>query len=100
MQATVRRALLTLESDLEPDPRLYLEAARFAMTLLDLHLADRFARAAADAASRRRRRSQAMNIVLLGRGEQAETFLREMSRTVQNVTMGDGAGGQPDLDAG
>ncbi len=46
MQATVRRALLRLESDLDPDPELYLESARHAMTLLDLDLADRFATAA------------------------------------------------------
>ncbi|WP_372517019.1 AAA family ATPase, partial [Mycobacterium montefiorense] len=35
MQATVRRALLRLESDLDPDAGLYLESARHAMTLLD-----------------------------------------------------------------
>ncbi len=46
MQSTVRRALLTLESDLPPDPELFVDAARFAMTLLDLELADRFASAA------------------------------------------------------
>ncbi|MDT5019141.1 MAG: hypothetical protein QOD39_5301, partial [Mycobacterium sp.] len=45
MQATVRRALLTLESDLPPDPELYLQSAQYAMTLLDLDLADRFATA-------------------------------------------------------
>jgi hypothetical protein len=49
MQATVRRALLSLDSDLDPDPELYLESARHAMTLLDLDLADRFATAAAQA---------------------------------------------------
>ena len=49
MQATVRRALLSLESDLDPEPELYLEAARHAMTLLDLDLADRFATAATQA---------------------------------------------------
>ena len=47
MHATVRRALLSLESDLDPEPELYLESARHAMTLLDLDLADRFATAAA-----------------------------------------------------
>ena len=46
MQSTVRRAMLTLESDLPPDPDLFVDAARFAMTLLDLELADRFASAA------------------------------------------------------
>ena len=28
MQSTVRRALLTLESDLPPDPELFVDAAR------------------------------------------------------------------------
>jgi DNA-binding CsgD family transcriptional regulator len=78
IQATVRRALLTLESDLPPDPKLYLEAARHAMTLLDLDLADRFATAAAHAGLREAVEVQAMNLVLLGRGEQAEAVLREM----------------------
>jgi DNA-binding CsgD family transcriptional regulator len=78
MQATVRRALLTLESDLPPDPKLYLEAARYAMTLLDLDLADRLATAAAHAGLREAVEVQAMNLVLLGRGEQAEAVLREM----------------------
>ena len=48
-QATVRRALLALESDLPPDPQLYLQSAQYAMTLMDLDLADRFATAAAAA---------------------------------------------------
>ena len=43
MQTTVRRALLALESDLPADPQLYLQAAQYAMTLLDLDLADRLA---------------------------------------------------------
>ena len=54
MHATVRRALLRLESDLDPDPELYLESARHAMTLLDLDLADRFATAATRAERPRR----------------------------------------------
>ncbi|BDB41486.1 MULTISPECIES: helix-turn-helix transcriptional regulator [Mycobacterium] len=78
MRATVRRALLTLESDLDPDPKLYLEAARHAMTLLDLTLADRFATAAAEAGLADAVGVRAMNLVLLGRGEQAETALREI----------------------
>jgi DNA-binding CsgD family transcriptional regulator/tetratricopeptide (TPR) repeat protein len=79
MQTTVRRALLAMESDLDPDPGLYLEAARFAMTLLDLQLAERFAAAAARCGVTEAASVQAMNMVLLGRGEQAETLLREMS---------------------
>lgn len=78
MQATVRRALLRLESDLEPEPELYLESARHAMTLLDLDLADRFATAAARAGASGAAGVRAMNLVLLGRGEEAEAALREM----------------------
>jgi DNA-binding CsgD family transcriptional regulator/tetratricopeptide (TPR) repeat protein len=78
MPATVRRALLTLESDLAPDPDLFLRSARFAMTLLDLDLADRFARAAADAGAPEAASLRAMNLVLLGRGHEAEAALREM----------------------
>jgi DNA-binding CsgD family transcriptional regulator len=79
MQATVRRALLSLESDLDPEPELCLESARHAMTLLDLDLADRFATAAAAAGAAGAAGVRAMNLVLLGRGEQAETALRDMA---------------------
>ena len=79
MQTTVRRALLTLESDLDPDPQLYLESARFAMTLLDLQLAERFASAAATSGIAEATAVQAMNNFLLGHGEEAEALLREMS---------------------
>lgn len=79
MQATVRRALLSLESDLDPDPELYLESARHAMTLLDLDLADRLATAATQAGAPGAAGVRAMNLVLLGRGEQAEDALRDMA---------------------
>jgi DNA-binding CsgD family transcriptional regulator len=79
MQATVRRALLNLESDLAPDPELYLESARHAMTLLDLELADRLATAATKSGAPGAAGVRAMNLVLLGRGEQAEAALREMA---------------------
>jgi DNA-binding CsgD family transcriptional regulator len=79
MQATVRRALLSLESDLDPEPGLYLESARHAMTLLDLDLADRFATAATQAGAPGAAGVRAMNLVLLGRGEQAEAALRDMA---------------------
>lgn len=76
MQSTVRRALLTLESDLPPDPDLFVDAARFAMTLLDLDLADRFAAAAVSAGAGEAPGVQAMNLVLRGRGDDAEKFLK------------------------
>lgn len=79
MQATVRRALLRLESDLAPDPGLYLESARHAMTLLDLDLADRLATAAAQGGAPGAAGVRAMNLVLLGRGEQAEAALRPIT---------------------
>lgn len=78
MQATVRRALLALESDLPPDPKLCLQAAQHAMTLLDLDLADRFATAAAAAGAPDAAAVRAVNLVLLGRGEQAEEVLRQL----------------------
>lgn len=78
IQATVRRALLTLESDLPPDPELFLTAARYAMTLLDLRLADRFSSAAASAGVGGAAEIKAMNLVLLGRGDRAESVLRGM----------------------
>jgi hypothetical protein len=78
MQATVRRAQLTLESDLEPDPELYLEAARHAMTLLDPDSADRFTAAAAEYGAAEAAPMRAMSMLLLGRGEQAEKILYQI----------------------
>jgi len=75
MHATVRRALLTLESDLPPDPQLFLEAARFAMTLLDLDLSDRFATAAADAGLSEAVGLRAVSLAARGHGDQADAVL-------------------------
>jgi DNA-binding CsgD family transcriptional regulator len=75
MHATVRRALLALESDLPPDPHLFLEGARFAMTLLDLDLSDRFATAAADAGAGEAVGLRAISLAGRGRGDQAEAIL-------------------------
>ena len=75
MHATVRRALLALESDLPPDPQLFLEAARFAMTLLDLELSDRFATAAADSGASEAVGLRAICLAGRGDGSQAEAVL-------------------------
>ncbi len=75
MHATVRRALLALESDLPPDPHLFLEAARFAITLLDLDLSDRFATAAADAGVSEAVSLRAISLAGRGHGEQTEEIL-------------------------
>jgi DNA-binding CsgD family transcriptional regulator len=77
-QTTVRRALLTLKSNLPPDPDLYLDAARHTMTLLDLDLAERFASAAAAAGSRDAVKVLAVNRFLAGEGSQAEEYLRDL----------------------
>ncbi len=77
--ATVRRALLTLESDLPPDPQLFLESARSAMTLLDVDLADRFARAAADAGATEATGLRGMNLAMSGRGGDAESVLSKVA---------------------
>jgi DNA-binding NarL/FixJ family response regulator len=75
MHATVRRALLALESDLPPDPDLFLEAARFAMTLLDLDLSDRFATAAAGAGAGEAAGLRAISLAGRGHGDAAEAIL-------------------------
>ena len=78
-QATVRRALLVLESDLPPDTELYLDAARHTMRLLDLDLADRFAAASAALGSVEAVELQALNSVIAGQGQRAEELLRELA---------------------
>jgi DNA-binding CsgD family transcriptional regulator/tetratricopeptide (TPR) repeat protein len=77
-QATVRRALLVLESDLAPDPGLYVEAARQTMRLLDLDLADRFAAAAVELGSVEAVELAAINRFLAGDGEKADELAREL----------------------
>jgi DNA-binding NarL/FixJ family response regulator len=49
------------------------------MTLLDLELADRFASAAVNAGSSDAPEVQVMNLVLRGRGDEAEKFLQEIT---------------------
>ncbi|WP_264014351.1 LuxR C-terminal-related transcriptional regulator [[Mycobacterium] manitobense] len=78
MQATVRRALLTLESDLPPDPQLYLQAARHELALLDPDAADRFATAAAEAGAPEAAPLRAMTMILLGCGDRAEEVLSDI----------------------
>jgi DNA-binding CsgD family transcriptional regulator/tetratricopeptide (TPR) repeat protein len=78
-QTTVRRALLVLQSDLAPNPGLYLDAARHAMRLLDLDLADRFAAAATALGSVEAVELQAINRFLAGRGAKAADLLRPLA---------------------
>jgi DNA-binding CsgD family transcriptional regulator len=77
-QATVRRALLVLESDQTSDAELFLDAARHTMRLLDLDLADRFAAAAGALGSVEAVELQAINRFLAGDGEKADELLRKL----------------------
>ncbi|WP_135451494.1 LuxR family transcriptional regulator [Mycobacterium sp. DL99] len=79
MRATVRRALLTLHSDLPPDPELYLTAARCAAVLLDPDAANRFAAAAGECGAPEAAPMRAMTLFLLSRGDDAEAVLSDIS---------------------
>lgn len=79
IQATVRRALLTLESDLPPDAALYLQAARLAMMLLDPDTAQRFTAAAAECGAAEAAPMEATIALLAGRGGEADSALRRLS---------------------
>lgn len=84
----VRRAVLILGSDLPPDPALFFEAAREAIGLADVELAERLAGAAVSAgAGADARLVHASSLSWLSRGVEAEQVL-------ESVTVGDLA---PDL---
>jgi DNA-binding CsgD family transcriptional regulator len=86
----VRRASLSLDSDLTPDADLLVRAAHGAVWLADLLLADRLAQAAIDAgAGPEANFVRAHALSWLSRGEEAETLLAEI-RTNQ-LTDGDHA---------
>jgi DNA-binding CsgD family transcriptional regulator len=80
MGSVVRRATLSLDSDLTPDAELFLKAASGAVWMGDLRLADRLAKAAirADAAPRAYfLRAHALS--WLPAGEEADAVLAELS---------------------
>lgn len=74
-QRTVVRAQLALDSDLPPDPKLFLDAGEHAMRMLDIDLAGRFAEAAAGGDPAAAARLQAHCILATQGGEQADEFL-------------------------
>lgn len=74
-QRTVVRAQLALDSDLPPDPQLFLDAGEHAMRMLDIDLAERFADAAAAGDPAAAARLQAHCILATRGGEQADEFL-------------------------
>jgi DNA-binding CsgD family transcriptional regulator len=76
IQVVVRRATLSLESDLTPDTDLLVRAAHGAVWLADLPLADRLAEAATRTGSRPEPNFvRAHALSWLGRGEEADTVL-------------------------
>ena len=76
----LRRAVLTLESDLAPDPELLLAAASSAMQLLDLKLAEALAEhAVAAGGGLRAQIAHATTIMWQQRGADAEKILVELA---------------------
>ena len=79
VRVLVRRATLSLDSDLNPDSDLLERAAHGAVWLGDLHLADRLAEAAIHAgAGPEPNFIRAHALSWLGRGEEAEVVLAEV----------------------
>jgi DNA-binding CsgD family transcriptional regulator len=79
VQVAVRRATLSLDSDLAPDADLLVSAANGAVWLADLHLADRLAEAAIRAgAGPEANLVRAHALSWLGRGQEADTTLAEI----------------------
>ena len=79
IEVVVRRATLSLDSDLTPDADLLVRAAHGAVWLADLRLADRLAEAATKAgAGAEPNFVRAHALSWLGRGEEAEAILAEI----------------------
>ena len=79
IQVVVRRATLSLDSDLTPDADLLVRAAHGAVWLADLSLADRLAEAAVRAgAGAEPNLVRAHALSWLGRGEEADAVLTEI----------------------
>ena len=83
----IPRAVLTLDSDLAPDPPLFLAAAEAATRLYDLPLAERLARAAAATGDPVSRMVHAAALSWLSRGEEAETILADLAATAPDPVL-------------
>jgi len=75
----IPRAVLTLDSDLAPEPALFLRAAEAATRMYDLPLAERLARAAAATGDPVARLVHAAALSWLSRGEEAEAILADLA---------------------
>jgi DNA-binding CsgD family transcriptional regulator len=109
----VRRAVLTIESDLAPDAELLTAAASAAMQLGDLRLAESLAKHAAAGGSLPAKMIQAMAITWQERGTDAEAILAELARETRGpiraqiailramnfaLSLGDAASAERELD--
>ena len=74
----IPRAVLTLDSDLAPEPALFLQAAGAATRMYDLPLAERLARAAAATGDFGARLMHAGALSWLSRGDEAEAILADL----------------------
>jgi DNA-binding CsgD family transcriptional regulator len=74
----IPRAVLTLDSDLPPEPALFLQAAEAATRMYDLPLAERLARAAAATGDPGARLMHAGALSWLSRGDEAEAILADL----------------------
>jgi DNA-binding NarL/FixJ family response regulator len=75
----IPRAVLTLDSDLAPEPALFLQAAEAATRMYDLPLAERLARAAATTGDPVARLVHAGALSWLSRGDEAEAILADVA---------------------
>jgi len=75
----IPRAVLTLNSDLPPDPGLFLAAAQAATAMYDLPLAERLARGAAETGNPAALLVHAAALSWLSRGEEAEAILAALA---------------------
>lgn len=83
----IPRAVLTLDSDLAPEPALFLQAAEAATRMYDLPLAERLARAAAGAGHPVARLVHASALSWLSRGDEAETILADLAEHAPDPEM-------------
>lgn len=75
----IPKAVLTLDSDLPPEPALFLRAAEAATQMYDLPLAERLSRAAAATGDPAARLVHAAALSWLSRGEEAEAILTDLA---------------------
>ncbi|MGP4084289.1 LuxR C-terminal-related transcriptional regulator [Streptomyces sp. KR55] len=76
---TLRRAVLAADSDLEPDAALLTDAAHRAIQMLDLPLAERLARAAAETGGFEARSAHAHALSWLNRADEADAELTALA---------------------